>query len=63
MIKVAEELTENCTINLPQVKATWSIHILGFVDSKSHYINNSKKRMIQHLIDSLEKSIGLGMNS
>ena len=58
MIKVAEGLTESCTINLPQVKAPWSIHILGFVDDKRHYINNSKKRMIQHLIDALEKSIG-----
>ena len=57
MIKVSEELTERCTINLPQGKTTWTIHILGFVDDKRHYVNNLKKRVIQHLLDALEKSI------
>ena len=54
MIKVAEELTEGCTIKLPQGKATWTIHILGFVDDKRHYVNNFKERVLQHLIDALE---------
>ena len=37
MIKVEEELTEGCIIKLPQGRATWTIHILGFVDDKHHY--------------------------
>ena len=57
MIKVDEELTEGYKINLPKDKAIWSIHVLSFVDDKRHYVNNSKKRMLQHLIDALEKSI------
>ena len=36
MIKVVEELTEGCTIQLPQGKVTRTIHILGFVDDKRH---------------------------
>ena len=46
MIKVAEELTAGCVINLPQGNATWNIHILGFVDDKRHYVNNLQKRVI-----------------
>ena len=57
MIKVVEELTEGCIINLPQGKTTLTIHILGFVHDKRHYINNFKKRVLQHLLDTLEKSI------
>ena len=57
MIKVAEELTEGCTIKLPQGKATWTIHILGFVDDKRHYVNNFKERILKHLIGALEQSI------
>ena len=57
MINVAEEFKKGCTINLPQGKATWTIHILGFVDDKRHYMNNLKKRVIQHLLDAFEKSI------
>ena len=57
MIKVAEELREGCVINLPQGNATWTIHILGFVDDKRHYVNNLKKSVLQHLLDALEKSI------
>jgi len=57
MIKVAEELTESCTIHLPQGKTTWSIHILGFVADKRHYVNNSKKQKVRHLINTLETSI------
>ena len=43
MIKIAGELIEGYTINLPQGKVTWTIHILGFVDDKRHYVNNLKK--------------------
>ena len=57
MIKVAEELTEGYTIKLPQGKATLTIHILGFVDDKRHYVNNFKERILQHLLDALENSI------
>ena len=57
MIKVAEELTEGCIIKLPQGRATWTIHILDFVDDKRHYVKNFKERVLQHLIDTLEKSI------
>ena len=57
MIKVAEELIEGCTITLSQGKTTWSIHILDFVDDKRHYVNNLKKRVLQHLINALENSI------
>ena len=57
MIKIAGELTEGCTINLPRGKVIWTIHILGFVDDKRHYMNNLKKRVIQHLLDAFEKSI------
>ena len=57
MIKIAKELTEGCIINLSQGKATWTIHILGFVDDKCHYVKNLEKRVIQHLLDAFEKSI------
>ena len=57
MIKVDEELTEGYKINLPQGKAIWSIHVLSFVDDKRHYVNNFKKRVLQHLINALENSI------
>ena len=57
ILKIAEELTEGCTIKLPQGKATWTIHILGFVDDKRHYVNNFKERVLQHSIDTLEQSI------
>ena len=57
MIKVSEKLTKGCTIKLPQGKSTWTIHILGFVDDKRHYVNNFKERILQHLIDALEQSI------
>ena len=62
MIKIAGELTEGCTINLPRGKVIWTIHILGFVDDKRHYVNNLKKRVIQNLLDTLEKFV-LGTNS
>ena len=42
---------------LTQGKAIWTIHILGFVDDKRHYVNNLKKRVLQHLLDALDKSI------
>ena len=57
MINITEELTEGFTINLPQDNATLTIHILGFVDDKRHYINNSKKRVLQHILATLDKSI------
>ena len=42
---------------IAQGKATWRIHVLGFVDDKRHYVNNFKERVLQHLIDALEQSI------
>ena len=57
MIKVIEELTEGCTINLPLCKATCTIHMLGFVDDKSHYVTNLHTRILKHLLEALKKSI------
>ena len=49
MIQVVEELTEGCTINLPQGKSTWTIYMLRFVEDKLHYVNNLKKRLLKNL--------------
>ena len=57
MVNVAEELTEGCTTNLPQGNTTWTIHILGFVDDKRHYIDNLKNRVLQRLLEALKKLI------
>lgn len=42
IIEIVVELTQNCNIDLPQEKKTWTIHMLGFMDDIRHYVNNFK---------------------
>ena len=46
-----------CEISMPNGPASWKVHMLGFVDNKRHYINNTSFVSAKILIIAIERSV------
>ena len=57
MIEVIETLPSNCTIQLPSSSKTWTIHMIGFVDNKRHYVNKIQQNIRNELKELIAKDM------
>ena len=57
MIKVVEEVSTGCVIQLPKGSKTWKKYMLDFVDDKRHYVNGNNKQRSKSILTAMEISV------
>ena len=57
MIKVVEEVSTGCVIQLPKGSKTWKKYMLDFVDDKRHYVNGNNKQTSKSILTAMEISV------
>ena len=57
MIDTIDKVAPSCVIQLPQSNKTWKMHILAFVDDKSHYVNSSTNQRSIDITKAMEQPV------
>ena len=57
MMETVKQAVPGCTIQLPNNHKTWEVKMLGFVDDKTYYVNNTLKQLKQTITEAMQQSI------
>ena len=57
MMKIVDQISPGCTIELPKGNSKWNIKMMRFVDDKRHYTNTLMQQIITTVIMSMEQSV------